>query len=93
MSELAQFKEWQCHKRVRGGQIVAMSELFHVPGHKLTIAGKDGEFTINVDSKWVDRHSARVGGYYVVYEDGYASYSPQAAFEGGYTLINQGAST
>lgn len=27
------------------------------------------------------------GGYYVVYEDGYASFSPAEAFESGYTLI------
>lgn len=29
----------------------------------------------------------KVGGYYVVYEDGYESWSPAEAFEKGYTLI------
>jgi hypothetical protein len=29
-----------------------------------------------------------VGGYYVVYDDGYKSYSPSEAFEGGYTKID-----
>ena len=29
----------------------------------------------------------RVGGYYVVYADGYKSFSPATAFEEGYTKI------
>ncbi|MCK9988658.1 MAG: hypothetical protein AzoDbin1_05130 [Azoarcus sp.] len=29
-----------------------------------------------------------VGGYYVVYEDGYKSFSPAIAFESGYTRID-----
>ena len=28
-----------------------------------------------------------VGGYYVVYEDGYKSFSPAGAFESGYTPL------
>lgn len=34
------------------------------------------------------RHKPEIGGYYVVYEDGYKSYSPALAFENGYTLIS-----
>lgn len=30
----------------------------------------------------------QVGGYYVVYEDGYESFSPAKAFEEGYALIS-----
>ena len=33
------------------------------------------------------RLAPRVGGYYVVYADGYASFSPSKAFEDGYTRI------
>lgn len=44
---------------------------------------------------WVGKHStdvlgepeALVGGYFVVYDDGYQSWSPAAVFEEGYTLI------
>ena len=38
---------------------------------------------------WKDRFkgSSADYGYYVVYEDGYASWSPSAAFESGYTLV------
>jgi hypothetical protein len=40
-----------------------------------------------VSLEYLDKHSPQAGGYYVVYEDGYRSYSPAAAFEAGYTLI------
>jgi len=40
-----------------------------------------------VPLSYVTKHSPKVGGYYVVYEDGYKSYSPAKAFEDGYTAI------
>ena len=41
---------------------------------------------VTVSAKWMNaRESVEVGGYYVVYEDGYSSYSPKEAFEDGYT--------
>jgi hypothetical protein len=42
---------------------------------------------IPVDADWFRKHKPTAGGYYVVYEDGYTSFSPAAAFENGYTLI------
>ena len=41
-------------------------------------------FTVSKD--YMDRHNPIVGGYYVVYKDGYASFSPAKAFEEGYAL-------
>lgn len=73
--------EWVCHKRVRAAQIVAITD--ECAGGYLHLAGVT--LPVHVDATWRQRHDAKVGGYYVVYEDGYASYSPQAAFEGGYT--------
>jgi len=35
------------------------------------------------------RPTPEAGWYYVIYEDGYASFSPAKAFEEGYTLIDQ----
>jgi len=34
------------------------------------------------------KHKPEVGGYYVVYADGYKSFSPAQAFEEGYTRVN-----
>ena len=41
--------------------------------------------------KWRDKHNPEVGGYLVVDEDGYTSYSPSKAFEEGYTRIRDNA--
>lgn len=48
---------------------------------------EEGYAPIAVDAKWFRKHNPEKGGYYVVYEDGYISYSPAAAFESGYTRI------
>lgn len=40
-----------------------------------------------VQKSWVLKHKPVTGGYYVVYKDGYSSFSPQAAFEEGYAPI------
>lgn len=40
-----------------------------------------------VSRKYVIKHNPQVGGYYVVYSDGYKSWSPSQAFEEGYTRV------
>lgn len=40
-----------------------------------------------VDREFMLRNKPEVGGYYVVYDDRYKSYSPAKAFEKGYPLI------
>lgn len=42
---------------------------------------------LGVSKEYMDKHKPEAGGYYVVYEDGYTSFSPAEAFEGGYTLV------
>lgn len=46
-----------------------------------------GYAPFKVDKTYIQKHNPEVGGYYVVYKDGYKSYSPQQAFEEGYELI------
>lgn len=38
-------------------------------------------------AEYIAKHQPQAGGYYVVYADGYKSFSPAAAFEEGYTRI------
>jgi hypothetical protein len=45
-----------------------------------------GEFIVDFDSFWVAKHEPWVGGYIVVYDDNYTSFSPEKAFDEGYTL-------
>lgn len=47
----------------------------------------EGLAPIPFDAEFYRRHHPFVGGYYVVYADGYASFSPAPAFEAGYTAI------
>jgi len=43
---------------------------------------------VEVDPDWRRKHQPKAGGYFVVYEDGYRSFSPAEAFESGYTLVD-----
>ena len=88
---------YQCHKKVWALKIVSIvfdSDLAKEDGNRET----DGSATImpempeqyapfKVDAAYVRKHNPATGGYYVVYEDGYKSFSPADAFEGGYTRI------
>lgn len=44
---------------------------------------------ITVSSEYVQKHNPQAGGYFVLYEDGYQSFSPAKAFEEGYIRISK----
>jgi hypothetical protein len=44
-----------------------------------------GYAAFQVSQAYLDKHEPVAGGYYVVYQDGYKSFSPAEAFESGYT--------
>ncbi len=48
---------------------------------------EDGYDPFRVDYSYVSKHRPKVGGYYVLYKDGYRSWSPANAFEDGHTRI------
>jgi hypothetical protein len=48
---------------------------------------EEGYAPIRVTYDYLRKHNPQVGGYYVVYKDGYQSYSPAQAFEEGYTRL------
>lgn len=84
---------YQCHKQVWALKIADVTEAGRrAPNGELVEIVKQITFTdaryapIKVDGKWYDKHRPEPGGYYVVYADGYSSYSPAKAFEDGYTL-------
>ena len=45
-----------------------------------------------VDAAYLEKHRPEVGGYYVLYKDGYKSFSPAQAFDEGYSR-SEGAET
>ena len=92
--EFHEMPEYVCHKHVhalkiafidfdsnldQGTGLLVRSALF-TPDNKDYVA-------FRVDGAYLRKHEPKAGGYYVVYEDGYKSYSPAAVFEAGYTLV------
>ena len=43
--------------------------------------------SLRVTAEYLEKHNPHVGGYFVLYEDGYKSFSPAKPFESGYTLV------
>lgn len=81
---------YQCHKRVTAlkiGGIIPGAEDTVMDGGSWTIIPADERYPeIEVSHEFVTKHKPEAGGYYVIYEDGYTSFSPAAAFESGYSL-------
>jgi hypothetical protein len=58
-----------------------------IPGGIITPV-EQGFGAFFVSKEFMDKHDPQVGGYYVVYKDGYKSFSPAGAFEEGYTRVS-----
>jgi hypothetical protein len=93
---MAELPRYRCHKEVWALKIKAIEqapanqeqERMHAGGDWLLIPENTSYGPVCVGhDEYVLRHKPEVGGYYVVYQDGYKSYSPAAAFESGYTRI------
>ncbi len=77
---------YKCHKEVWALKIKDIITR-NPSGGAVIIPADDGYGYFDVSEAYVAQHNPQIGGYYVVYEDGYKSFSPAAAFEGGYTRI------
>lgn len=92
MQTSKELPRYKCHKIVNAckiSYIVPGRNDADGPGARL-IAVLPYLDAINVSDEFIAKHNPMEGGYYVVYEDGYQSYSPAKAFEEGYTLMNNG---
>lgn len=86
----AEMPRYQCHKKVWALKIKEV---------ETTERNKDGKYNcyldfedegyapIAVGQEYCEKHQPQAGGYYVVYEGGYKSFSPAEAFEAGYSRI------
>lgn len=89
-SPLQEMPQYQCHKKVHAVKITAV---LNSPPDVVMDGGSwdleiEGGGFIRVTHAWLIKHAPKAGGYYVVYDDGYASFSPSEAFEAGYTRID-----
>lgn len=86
---------YKCHKEVWALKIKAIEqaptdqECCNVGGDWYLMPEEAGYGRVMVGhNDYMLKHKPEVGGYYVVYADGYKSYSPAKAFEEGYSLAN-----
>ncbi len=81
---------YKCHKEVWALKIKAIELHNRMPDtdYSATITPEEpGYAPFEVTYDYQVNHNPRVGGYYIVYKDGYKSFSPADAFEEGYTLV------
>jgi len=83
---------YQCHKIVRAAKITRIAEEQVMPSWLLFFddlppLSPGAILQANVSLAWFQKHEPKVGGYYVLYDDGYESFSPAEAFEAGYSRL------
>lgn len=73
---------YKCHKEVHAAKIL---KVFMPETHTYLVLEVNGkEVGITESKEYGEKHKPYAGGYYVVYEEGYTSFSPAEAFENGY---------
>ncbi len=77
--------KYRCHKEVWAYKISEITVLDN--GDAVIVPADEGYPSFQVDAEYVKNHNPVVGGYYVVYKDGYKSFSPAKPFEEGYTKL------
>ncbi len=82
--------QYQSHKKVGALKIKKIvrdgeGENRETDGSAMITPEDEGYAPFKVGAEYVAKHKPQVGGYYVVYKDGYESWSPADAFENGYT--------
>ena len=89
---------YQSHKRVWALQIEAIEPVMDAPDDPMAeqrpiqykVQPRDkGYAAFVVGAEVFSRYVPVPGDYYVVYDDGYKSVSPQKAFEEGYTRVGE----
>jgi len=80
-----QMPRYQSHKKVWALKVLAIRS--EADGSAMITPAEAGYAPFSVDLAYMSKHAPSVGGYYVVYDDGYKSFSPAKAFEEGYTKL------
>jgi len=92
MSASKEMPKYNCHKQVWALKIAGIKRhneddpRAETDGSAMITPEEDGYAPFRVDREYMCKHKPEIGGYYVVYKDGYKSYSPAQAFEEGYSL-------
>lgn len=89
MSEGREMPRYRCHKEVWALQVSDVPIKINADG-SITFGVADvGYGPVTVGREVVARYMPVAGDFYVVYADGYKSFSPRKAFIEGYTPLGQ----
>ncbi|MEI7375666.1 DUF2829 domain-containing protein [Dickeya chrysanthemi] len=83
MTQANVLPRYRCHKVVQAAKIIDVNLL----GSGKSSLTLDGDVLLLAERGYIEKHNPQPGGYFVLYEDGYQSYSPAAVFEAGYTRL------
>jgi hypothetical protein len=94
MSVSVEMPKYKSHKEVWALKIKSIvrdgeGENRESDGSSIITPEEKGYAPFRVEGDYLHKHKPQVGGYYVVYKDGYKSFSPAKAFEEGNTLIKE----
>lgn len=78
---------YRSHKEVWALKIAEVKRGQLADGSAEIVPSDEGYQSFRVDRAYVLKHDPQPGGYYVLYGDGYRSFSPAEPFEAGYTLV------
>lgn len=82
---MAELPRYRCHKEVWALKIKGIA---YVGPLGTVITPEDERYRgFEVSAEYMEKHKPQIGGYWVLYKDGYQSYSPAKAFEEGYAEI------
>jgi len=89
---MREMPRYLCHKEVHALKIAKIirdgeGQDCETDGSAMIIPADEGYAPFKVDFAYMSKHKPVEGGYFVVYEDGYKSFSPADAFESGYSRI------
>jgi hypothetical protein len=85
----SEFPLYKCHKMVKAALILGLCKDEDDGAYDLTLFNVSIGFpsVLRIPANWVERFKPEVGGYYVMYKDGYTSFSPKKEFEDGYNIM------
>ena len=87
-----QMPKYKCHKEVWALKIKSIAEDGEgenrdSDGSAIITPENDDYAPFRVNHNYMRKHQPQPGGYYVMYKDGYESFSPADAFEQGYSRM------
>lgn len=79
--------KYKCHKEVSALKIKEVKTHASKTGVLILVPDDETYEEFEKDRFFVSKHQPHAGGYYIVYADGYQSFSPAKAFDSGYSKI------